>query len=196
MLMTAKKLLRQKMLTQRSLLTLSEIKEKSAEIAGFLYNLPQFKDTATLLLYLPIKNEVITQAIIETAWQQKKTVLIPVCLPDRNLLLSEFGSFADVENGFYNIPEPKPNALRPVPANQVDTVILPGLAFDYHGQRLGYGGGYFDKLLPSLKPGCSKIALAYDFQLVDRLPVGEHDAAVDIIITEKKVHIISDRTSG
>ena len=188
---TEKKIIRQKMLVQRSLLTLTETEEKSSKIAGMLCSLPHFSNASVLLIYLPIKNEPDTQSIIEKAWQQKKTVLIPVCLPDRTLLLSELLSFDDVEKGFFNILEPKPEALRPIPVNHVDIAILPGLAFDYHGHRLGYGGGYFDSLLPLLSPDSTKIALAYDFQLLDKIPVSEHDAPVDIIITEHKAHFVS-----
>ena len=189
---TEKKIMRQKMLAQRSLLTFTEMEEKSVNAAKLLYSLPHFNNAFSILIYLPIRNEVNTQSIIEKSWQQKKTVLIPVCLPDRTLLLSELRSFDDVEKGFFNIPEPKPETLRPIPVDQVDIAILPGLAFDYRGQRLGYGGGYFDTLLPLLKPGCTKIALAYDFQLLDKIPASGYDAAVDIIITEKKVYLASD----
>jgi len=188
MITEEKKLLRQKILAQRSALTPIEVEEKSALIAGHLLAAPEFAGAAALLIYLPIKNEVLTQAIIAAAWENKKTVLIPVCLPARKLLLSRFESFDEVVKGAFDILEPRPDFMRPVPAARADLAVLPGLAFNRKGQRLGYGGGYFDNLLPTLKPGCRKIALAYDFQLVRELPTAEHDAAVDIIITESGIH--------
>jgi 5-formyltetrahydrofolate cyclo-ligase len=106
-------------------------------------------------------------------------------------LLSELLNFDDLTLSKYGLYEPQEEQQRPIPPQEVDLAILPGVAFDLRGYRLGYGGGYFDRFLDSLRPDCPKIALAYDFQVVTQLPVEEHDTKVDIIITNSKTYYIN-----
>lgn len=181
-------MLRQEVLSKREALTRSEVEEKSLAAARQVLNLPQYLKAWTLLVYLPFRNEMDTMMIIETAWQQQKKVLVPVCRPhDKSLVLSQLASLDELAPGTWGIPEPKAGCLRPLPGSCVDLALLPGVAFDSRGQRLGYGGGYFDRFLPSLRPDCPRLALAYDFQILDSLPAERHDEPVDIIVTESRV---------
>jgi 5-formyltetrahydrofolate cyclo-ligase len=185
-----KMLLRQEMHNKRKMLTQTEIQDKSQKIAQRLFSLPHYHKASYIFIYLALKNEVPTGIIIENAWLQKKKILVPVCQKrDNSLLLSELHSFSELGTGTWNIPEPPLEYLRPVPPSIADLTVIPGLAFDPRGYRLGYGAGYYDRFLPQLSPECPVIALAYDFQVLDNVPSEPHDIPVDMIITEKKTYI-------
>ncbi|MDL2311041.1 5-formyltetrahydrofolate cyclo-ligase, partial [Peptostreptococcaceae bacterium OttesenSCG-928-C18] len=93
----------------------------------------------------------------------------------------------DLEPGYYSIPEPKENLRTPVDNDIIDLVITPGVAFTKDKYRMGYGGGFYDRFFANLKKPPLKIALAYDFQIVDELPSEDYDIPVNIIITENQV---------
>jgi len=187
-----KKNLRKYMLEKREKLSLLEVQGKSHQInQQLLFNFA-YQSAQTILTYLPIKNEPDTLPMINTAWQQKKQVLIPVTQAEnKTLFLSKLENLNELTLGMYDILTPKPNYLRLVNPDTVDICVVPGLAFDRKGYRLGYGGGYFDRFLPKLRSDCLKIAFAYDFQILDCLPRTEFDIPVEIIITESSVHYCS-----
>jgi 5-formyltetrahydrofolate cyclo-ligase len=114
-----------------------------------------------------------------------------VCVPwfdsgKKQYVPSELRDFAvDLMDGQFGILEPKPDAVRPIDCDQIDAALVPGLAFDETGNRLGRGMGYFDRILQDLRG--VKIALAYDFQIVSEVPKEAHDAPMDFIVTEKRV---------
>ena len=93
---------------------------------------------------------------------------------------------ADVEPGYRGIPEPR-EALARVDPRDVDWVLVPGVAFDAGGRRLGYGGGYYDRLLVLLDPGVPKVAGAYEMQIVSEIPAAPHDLRVDAIATSERL---------
>lgn len=185
-----KEVLRKAMLTKRNQLSQSEVQAKSQQICQQFLLLPSYHSAKTILAYLAIKQEPDSLAIIKNAWQQKKQVLVPLTCPtNKTLLLSRLESLEELTEGYYSIPEPKHEFFRPVDPLSVDICLLPGVAFDRIGYRLGYGGGYFDRFLPRLRPDCLKIALAYDFQVLDTFPRAQHDLPVDIIITETAIYL-------
>ena len=187
-----KKTLRENFLKQRESLSWLEVQGKSHEATQRLLLLPEYKKAETILIYLAFKKELDTSAFIQTAWQQKKRIVVPVCQPlERKLLLSQLLSFNELTPGTWGILEPKAEFLRPVPVQQIDLLIIPGLAFDSQGYRLGYGGGYFDRFLPTIRQGCTKVGLAYDFQLLAELPREPHDTAIDIIVTESRTYYVN-----
>lgn len=187
-----KKLLRQQARRKRDSLNWLEIQGKSHEISQRLLLMPEYQKAKTVLFYLSFNNEVDTQGIINNAWQQRKKVLVPICqTATKNLLLSEFRSFSELTSGTWNIPEPKKEYVRPFPPSQVDLAIIPGLAFDLQGNRLGYGAGYYDRFLPTLPSSCPKIALSYDLTMLEFLPTEEHDIPMDYIVTETTIHRIT-----
>jgi 5-formyltetrahydrofolate cyclo-ligase len=189
----SKKELRQEMLEKRGKLSLLEVQEKSRQINQQLALLPVCRSTQTILAYLPIRKEPNTLPLLKNAWQEKKQVLIPVTQSaNKSLILSKLENLAELTTGSYGILEPKPEFLRPTKPDTVDLCILPGLAFNRHGYRLGYGGGYFDRFLPTLRPDCLKIAFAYDFQILAFIPQAEHDIPIDIIITESTIYICNN----
>ncbi len=186
-----KKQLRQQFLQKRDSLNLLDAQAKSHEITQRLLLLSEYQEAQDILVYLAFKNEISTKVIIIDAWQKNKRILIPVCQPsDKSLLLSELHSFGELTSGTWNIPEPKKEYLRPIDPQKVDLAIIPGLAFDFSGYRLGYGGGYYDRFLPKLLATCPKIALAYDFSLAEFLPHETHDIPVDCIVTETRTYLV------
>lgn len=182
-----KKLFRDKLLKKRNGLSWLEVQGTSHEITQRILFLPAYQQAQTILFYLSTRNEIDTAPLIRTAWQQDKKVIVPVCQPNKNLSLSQLLSLEELGTGKWNIPEPKKEFLRPISPQEVDLVIVPGLAFDEEGYRLGYGAGYYDRFLTKLSPECIKLALAYEFQLISKVPREPHDIPVDMILTEQRV---------
>ncbi len=184
-----KKELRKNMLAKRTNLPWQEVQIKSQQINAQLFAHKSYLSAKTILAYLPVKKEPNSLNIIKNAWQQEKQVLVPVTCPEtKSLLLSQLKSLKELTKGHYGIPEPKQKYLRPIDPLSVDICLLPGVAFNRNGFRLGYGGGYFDRFLPNLRSDCLKVALAYDFQILDFLPSALYDIPVDLIITESTIY--------
>lgn len=180
--------LRLKMINIRTSLSTNEVQTKSNRIIDQIIRLPQYSKAETLLVYLPFKNEIDTKPLIEKSWRDNKSILVPVCQPEKKLLLSDLYSFTELEENKYGILEPAKEHQRPTSHEKIDLAIIPGVAFDYSGYRLGYGGGYYDRFLDNLLPDCTKIGLVFDFQLIDKVPTELHDTRVDIILTESRIH--------
>jgi len=141
-------------------------------------SLPVLKTAKAVLLYYPHKNEVDTKPIIGKLLQEGK---ITVCLPKvvgQNIVPVKVNSLSQLKEGYAGIKEPEG---QPCPVEEIDLVVVPAVAFDRKGQRLGYGKGFYDRFLK--ETDALKVGLAYDFQVVDSLPAEEHDEPVDLIIT-------------
>jgi 5-formyltetrahydrofolate cyclo-ligase len=93
----------------------------------------------------------------------------------------------DLVPGYYNIPEPDPGRCKRVESSEIDAAVIPGSVFDIQGGRLGYGGGYYDRFLVNDAPQAKRIGLAFELQVVDKVPVEPHDQPLDILITEKRI---------
>ena len=160
--------------------------QKSSIIKEKLFSLPEFKKTGTILFYVSIKNEVKTQEMIVEAIDMGKRVCVPVSdFENKSMEASHIGSMLYLEKTKFGLLEPK--VSRPIPPEQIDLVIIPGVAFDREGNRVGYGSGFYDRFLPKLRKGAKKIALAYDLQIVEKIPTGENDVSVEKIITEDEI---------
>ena len=95
----------------------------------------------------------------------------------------------DMVPGFKGILEPDPSKARLLDPREIDFAVVPGIAFDVSGNRLGFGAGCYDRLLPLLRPDCLKVGAAFEIQIADELPVNEHDFRLDMIVTEKRMII-------
>ena len=139
------------------------------------------------MVYISFGGEVMTRPIIERSWALGKEVVIPVCQKERGMIVpSLLYSFDELEPKTMGILEPISDKLREVDPQSIDLCLVPGIAFDYYGNRIGFGAGYYDRFLPLLKPTAPKVALAHSFQLtVSPLPTNPNDIPVDFIITEK-----------
>lgn len=175
----SKKALRTKISLKRSNLNFSEIREKSNVIMEKLLSLSQFQKAQVVAFYLSKSDEVQTENAIKKILEEK-TILVPVT--KNEIKLVKFTSFSDLEPALFSVPEPKTKRYS---NQQPDVIVIPGLAFDKHGNRLGYGKGYYDTLLKNLKS--IKVGVCFDFQLINNVPSYEHDQKVDTIITEKRI---------
>jgi 5-formyltetrahydrofolate cyclo-ligase len=153
--------------------------------------LPQFTSAHTIMIYLDIGNEVRTRRYVPELWRLGKKVVIPYCVA-RELRLFHLKNMDELSPGTWQILEPKPEwrerAERQVEAAELDLIVVPGLAFDRYGGRLGLGKGYYDHFLPHIRSDAVKIAPAFECQLVDKIPVLPHDVGVDFVVTEKAVY--------
>lgn len=137
--------------------------------------------------YFSVRSEVQTFDIIRQALRAGKRVALPVSISrGRRLIFREVTDFkADLKPGLLGIPEPKPSRPRVAP-READLIIVPGVAFDRRGYRLGTGGGFYDRFLRRVtRP--ARVGLAFEAQLVDKVPHAEHDERVDYIVTERRV---------
>ena len=142
--------------------------------------LPQFKDAKVLLAYWSLPDEVITHKFVQK-WAEYKKIALPVIVGD-TLELRCFGGLSKLEaTNSFGVMEPKTEEL--VDPKEIDLAIIPGVAFDRKGNRLGRGKGYYDRFL-SLTTAY-KVAVGYDFQIIDEVPVASFDIPVDIVITSK-----------
>ena len=157
----------------------------SQRIAGAIFKNQLFVNSKTILLYLSKKDEVATDDLMAKAFEAGKRVCVPV-IKDRDLQISELpGPDIHFRLGKFGVREPVPEQYKEISPDSVDLAVVPGLAFDPSGGRLGYGGGYFDRLLSRLSPETKRIALAFDFQILEAVPQGRDDIRMDIVITEK-----------
>lgn len=163
----------------------------SVAIAAKVAALPSFATAGCLLLALPFRSEWDTRALFALALGSGRTVVAPrVDEHSRMLELRSVRDLAhDIVPGYRGIPEPRLQCPL-VPPGSVDWVLVPGVAFDAAGRRLGYGGGYYDRLLPLVKRGAARVAGAYDAQIVERVPAAPHDLAVDVVATETRLLVV------
>ncbi len=184
-----KRTLRSKIFQLRDALNSEQTREKSLKIADNLYKLPSYQQAGNVMFFLSFRSEVDTRPAVEKSMALGKRICIPKALPEtRELVPSLLLDWEqDLALGAYDIPEPRPETLRPVEPGEIDLLIVPGVAFDCNGNRLGYGGGYYDRFFPLLRPETPLVALAFDLQIVPSVPVEEWDQTVHYIVTEKRV---------
>jgi 5-formyltetrahydrofolate cyclo-ligase len=182
-----KKDIRASILQQRNSMSASEIAQKSSLIKEQLFGLKEFQGARTILFYVSYGSEVATHEMIRACLARRKKVVVPCTDTKNNLLfLSELRQWDDLGVGAYHIQEPLVECRCEVPLDSMDLIIVPGIAFDCAGHRIGHGMGYYDRLLSeSIK--AMKIGLAFELQLVENIPAEHHDVSVDVIITEKRI---------
>ena len=165
-------------------------REKSRRISQRLLALPEFVRGKTVLAYADFRQEVATGAIISAALARGQRVALPLTVPSRGEIVPGLIQTypGDLKPGNWGILEPDPTLLQPVAPEEIDVVLAPGVAFDLNGNRLGYGGGYYDRFLPRLGSQAVVIALAFELQIQQRIEPDEHDYAVHYIVTEDRVH--------
>ena len=158
---------------------------KSNAIGRKVFRLAAFRRATVICCYVALPYEVQTRQMIERMLGRGKRVVVPVSQPrTTRLRLSEVRDPAtELSPGAFGVWEPVPSARRPVSARALDLVLVPGIAFDRRGHRLGHGHGYFDRFLARLPKDTPTVGLAFRFQLVDRLPTAAHDRAVQTVLT-------------
>lgn len=162
-----------------------EKSQKSDIIRHKLFNEVAFKKADVVMFYVSLKDEVNTLTMIDETIRTGKTVCVPVIMPEDKRLIA--GGIkdreTDLERQHFGIYQPKAGRVEEVPLEDIDLVVVPGVAFDRKNVRLGRGHGYYDRFLSSLPKRTRTIGLAFDFQVVDRLPQDSHDIPVWKTIT-------------
>lgn len=168
----------------------SEIKNgKDILIKEKLSGIKEYGDAHTVMLFASFGTEVDTTPIITDALGKGKKVILPkVDVERKELRLFTIKDMDDLTPGFMGIPEPEVGDGREIVPTEIEFILMPGTAFDERGGRLGYGGGYYDRLLlADLKDRPPLVAIAYDEQITDNVPVTGHDVRVDMIVTDKRI---------
>lgn len=160
-----------------------EIVLKSRKIAEYIYSTEDFKKSKVFALYSPIKNEVETEMIFQQAKMAGKLILYPR-IDKNSLLFSVVNDLRELVSGKFGLLEP-PSTARTLPSEEIDAFIVPGVAFDTRGYRLGYGYGYYDSTLRNVRGVV--IGLAYRFQVVNSIFPDDKDIRVQKIITEEGI---------
>ncbi len=182
-------MMRRSMLGLRRKMSQEEVHRKSGEISRNLFETAEYRGSRLIVFYVSFDNEVETRQLIEEALRKGKCVAIPFMRsPSEGLLLSEVRDFGEeLTEGSFGILEPRAKFIRLIPPERVELLMVPGVAFDRRGYRLGFGKGCYDRLLKAMPPQAASIGLAYSFQVVDRVPTEEGDEPVGWLITEKGV---------
>ena len=162
-----------------------ERRRSSEAIRRKVFRLTAFRRAKTVCCYVALPYEVQTWRMIEEMLSKGKRVVVPVVQPNtKRLLLSEVRDPAtELAPGAFGVREPVRRARRPVATRSLGLVLVPGIAFDRRGHRLGHGHGYFDRFLSRVPKAVRTVGLAFRFQLLDRLPVASHDHAVQTVLT-------------
>lgn len=181
--MLNKKEIRKVIKEQKRMMTTSEIERKSMKIAEHLYQTEQFKQAASVFVYVNYNQEVMTIPIIRKCFSEGKNVFVPKVHNNIILFHQIMNIEKDLKPGAYGILEPVTTL---VDQSHDGLLLMPGLAFDKTHHRIGYGGGFYDKYL-SQDNQHYKMALAYDFQILDAIETEECDIRVDQILTEQRM---------
>ena len=179
-----KKILRREFLAKRATIPRDERDRISHLLTEKFLATEFYRASEILMAYASTAEEIQLRKLFAACFDDKKILAIPLIVGKGVMRAVEVPNFDALEPGAFDIPTVKPALRKFVAPAQIDCIIVPGAAFDIHGGRLGLGGGYYDRFLP-LAVHAKKIALAYDFQLVEELPIESHDVRVDAVISEK-----------
>ena len=170
--------LRRAIRARKRAMTEEEITEKSVRLGQLFRASHWYQEADTIYGYLPYNQEVRTVPMLEQALKDGKKVAVPKVYGDEMKFLY-LDDLTKVSKGYAGIPEPIADG--PVADDETALVLMPGLAFDPQGHRIGYGGGFYDKFLAA-EPNHPTLALCYEFQLLPELDTEEHDIPVDTVL--------------
>jgi 5-formyltetrahydrofolate cyclo-ligase len=176
------------MLALRNSKPTAELDQLSSRITARLLDLPTLKEARIISTYLDIGSEVRTRGLVEWAVGNSKKIIVPVVdKAQQRLIFSEFRTPEELERGAHGIQEPKREFRRPIALEQADVILVPGVAWDQKGFRIGYGAGYYDRSINALRTHVTTIGLAYEFQFISNVPRSRYDRRVDRIVTESRI---------
>lgn len=181
--------LRKNMLHQRKSMKMQDVRDFSNKIIETIMGLPEFINCKTIMLYLSFNKEVDTYPLAKWCLDNGKTVIAPYCIQSkREIIPFKINNLStDLSKSSMGVMEPKHDLLEKVNIENIDLIIVPGVVFDKHCNRIGFGAGYYDRFLPKKAKLTPTIGIAYDYQIIDKVPTGEYDMPLDFIITEKRI---------
>ena len=186
-----KKALRRRILNERKNINIVEKEEMDNKILGKLYDSEYYRKSKKIFIYISYDSEINTKGIINKALEDNKKIYVPRTeFKTRIMDAVEIRSLDNLVESEYGILEPSINEPH-IDPNELDLIIVPGVGFDRQGGRIGYGAGFYDRYFNKISEdnieGIIKLALAYEFQTLEKVPMNEQDMPVDCIITENEV---------
>lgn len=187
---TSKNEIRKQVLARRDALGAAERNDLSERITQRLLALDAYRKAGCVMAYVGFGSEIDTARFLADALSQGKILVLPrVERGSRSLGLHAVQDpNSELEAGVWGIRQPRADRCTEVPASQIEFVLVPGVAFTPRCERLGYGGGFYDRFIRSLAPRPTLIAAAFSLQVLPKLPVTETDQRVDLVVTEDAVH--------
>ncbi|MBL0700477.1 MAG: 5-formyltetrahydrofolate cyclo-ligase [Desulfosarcina sp.] len=184
-----KRIIRETISTTLSAFSDSELTDKTKDVENRLFDFANFFESKIVLLYINNVNEVNTEQIIKKSLKLKKIVILPaIDTKNHEIKLLKIDNVeTDLKIGSRGILEPDAEKCKLVPVECIDIAIIPGIALDEKGSRIGVGDGYYDRLIPKLPLTARKVGIAFEDQIIKQIPTESHDRHVDIIITEKRI---------
>ena len=185
----AKNQIREEIAQKFAALSAKELAEKTKAIENRLFDFANFLESKITLLYVNNEHEVRTENILKRAYSYNKIVVLPVYNTENfEMELKKVDNLEkDLNPGPRDILQPDESRCKVVPIDKIDIAIIPAVALDEKGGRIGSGKGYYDRLIPRLAITTRKVALAFEEQIIPQVPIESHDKHVDIIITENRV---------
>lgn len=178
-----KRLIRKQIFAARKQCSDAQVEEWSHQITDQVLKLSEFVKAKHILAYADYNHEVMTRYIIEEAWKAGKEVAVPKVV-GKDMIFYRLTDFSQLEPGYFGIPEP----VRGEIVKWEDALmVMPGVAFDPENNRVGYGGGFYDRFLEK-HPDITRLAVAFDFQILDLVPTEPTDICPQIIVTQSKVY--------
>lgn len=180
------------MLKERKAMTNEEVTSLSKDIIAKIKKIPIYQNSKTIMMYLSFGNEVDSSELINDCLEDGKRVVVPFCVKkDMSIIPTEIKDLnmdtTEADNGYI---QPKKDSLKPVDISEIDLIILPGIAFDRKGYRVGFGEGYYDRFLGKLNFEIPTIGVAYDFQIIESfIKMRDYDIPVDYVMTEERIII-------
>ena len=181
--------IRQSAFVRRDALSKDERSKKSTAIMERLFDFANFLEARLVLFYMSYGSEVDTEPMVRKALELEKIVALPlVDAKQREIVPFKIDNLdSDIRPGYRGIREPIPEQCKQIPIQYVNLAIIPGVAFDERGGRIGHGMGVYDRFIPKLDITTRKVALAFECQIVPQIPMEPHDRYTDIIITEERI---------
>ena len=181
--------IRQEALAKRDALSKKERAEKSAAIMDRLFDFANFLEAKIVMFYMSHESEVETEEMVRKAIEIGKVIALPLVDTKTGEILpfKVDDPDRDVRPGYGGISEPDPNRCKQIPVQHINLAIVPAIALDERGGRIGHGTGFYDRFIPELDITTRKVALSFECQIVPQIPMEPHDRYIDIIITEERI---------
>lgn len=191
----SKSKIREAALKARNGLSLEELLELSRAVMKNLISCPEYRDSRVIATYVAKREEVKTEGIIRHSLKLGKRVLVPVSHPENtSLVFSEIRDYErELAPGHFGVAEPVSQYMRPVSLNEADLILVPLIAWDERGYRLGYGKGYFDSALAGVGASSVTMGLGLESQRVRRIPEEKHDIPLMAVATERRIVRVGKR---
>lgn len=184
-----KMLMRKVFLEKRGSIDPDQKKQLDDEILKNFTNRLFYKEAENIFIFVSFDNEVDTHGIITKALEEGKKIYVPkIKSKDRGMEIFRIKSMDDLEEGYFGVLEPLDESEK-ITGDDLDLIVVPGIAFDREGHRLGYGGGFYDRFFQNLTKEIPKIALGYNVQVAEEIVREKHDEKINGLITETDIHI-------